>query len=169
MNTRPRLKIKLTPLDQLLELMGWFSLLAIWITIAIFFPELPQIIPIHFDAIGQVDGTGDKSSLFWLAGISSILFIGLSILNRFPHIFNYLTEITDENALRQYTMATRMLRILKLVLALLFLVISVMTIKIASGHISKLSVWFLPITLLFVFTPIIIYLFKSIVIKKITN
>lgn len=167
MNQRPRLKVKLTPLDQVLELMGWFSLLAIWISIGTYYQKLPQIIPIHFDGTGQVDGTGDKSSLFWLAGISSILFIGLSILNRFPHIFNYISEITEENALRQYTMATRMLRILKLVLVLLFLVISVMTIKIAGGQMSKLSSWFLPITLVLVFTPIIIYLFKS--SKKISD
>jgi hypothetical protein len=43
----------------------------------------------------------------------------MTVLNRFPHIFNYTTTITEENALREYTRATRLVRYLKLTMVLI--------------------------------------------------
>jgi hypothetical protein len=82
-------------------------------------------------------------------------------LNRFPHLFNYLQPITQENALRQYTIATRMIRVLKLVLAGVFFALLHRTVQTAQGEAQGLGTWFLPLVLALVYLPLGYYLYKS--------
>ena len=67
-------------------------------TVANYF-ELPEIIPTHYNEAGEADSYGDKLNILALPIISTLLFIGLTILNKRPHLFNYPSEITKENAL----------------------------------------------------------------------
>src|SRR5690625_2930119 len=109
--------------------------------------------------------------LFHLPIVASVIFIGLTILNKFPHTFNYLQEITIENAFKQYRNATRMMRVLKLIIVLIFGLISYQVIKHATGEIEGLGSWFLPFVLISIFVPTIYFMInllnpKSFVIKK---
>lgn len=108
---------------------------------------MPEVIPQHYNAYGKADGFGSKSNLFILAGIASILNIGLSVLKKYPHRFNYPIEITKENEIRQYAIATRMLRFVKLILVLIFSSLIIKTILIAKVGSLELGSWFLPIAL----------------------
>ena len=163
---RPKLKIQLSPTDKVLELLGWGVLLALWAWTGTSFSNLPDSIPTHFNAAGEADGFGRKASIIGLPVIATLLFIGLTILNRYPHSFNYPTAITQDNALRLYTLATRMLRYLKLVLVLVFGGIELMTIQHAIGKGAGLGVWFLPLTLVLVFLPVIYFVVKSVQANK---
>jgi uncharacterized membrane protein len=158
---RPKLKIQLTPTDQVLELLGWGVLLALWIWTGTNFSSLPDSIPTHFNAAGEADGFGRKVSIVGLPLIATLLYIGLTLLNRYPHIFNFPTPITQDNALRQYTNATRMIRYLKLILVLVFAGISFQTIQQANGTGEGLGIWFLPLTLVLVFMPLVYFVVKS--------
>ncbi len=158
---RPKIKLIPTTADMLVELLGWIVLLTIWGWTFTYYSSLPDTIPTHFNAAGEVDGFGSKASIIGLPVIASLLFIGLTVLNRYPHIFNYPTAITQDNALRQYTLATRMLRYLKLVLALVFGGIELMTIQHATGKAAGPGTWFLPLTLVLVFLPLIYFVVKS--------
>ncbi|MEN9832077.1 MAG: hypothetical protein RLZZ487_1682, partial [Pseudomonadota bacterium] len=99
---RPKLKIQLTPTDQIFELLGWGVLLALWIWTGTSYSSLPDTIPTHFNAAGEADGFGRKASIVSLPVVASLLYIGLTLLNRVPHSFNFPTPITQDNALRQY-------------------------------------------------------------------
>ncbi len=79
--------------------------------------------------------------------ISTLLFIGLTTLNKYPYMFNYPSQITKENSVHQYTNATRMMRVLKLVIVLLFGIIVFRKIQIINGHADGLGTWFLPFTI----------------------
>ncbi|HNU59741.1 MAG TPA: hypothetical protein PKI08_07305, partial [Aquaticitalea sp.] len=92
----------------------------------------------------------------------TVLFIGMTILNKYPHIFNYPTRINKDNALRQYTIATRMVRYLKFSVVLIFGLLAVETVRNAESQPSELNVWFLPLTLGIIFVPTIYYIMKSI-------
>ena len=159
---RPKLKIQLSPMDQVFELLGWGVLLALWVWTVSSYSSLPDSIPTHFNAAGEADDFGRKASIFGLPVIATLLYIGLTLLNRFPHIFNFPTPITQDNALRQYTNATRMIRNLKLILVLVFAGISFQTIKQANGEAAGLGVWFLPVTLGAIFLPLLYFVIKSI-------
>ena len=147
MNKRPRMKLQLNQTDKILEVLGWVSVVGIWALTLTNYSILPEIIPIHFNGAGKADGFGNKTHIFVLPIISSLLFIGFTILNKRPHIFNYPSQITKENALRQYTNATRMIRVLKLVIVLLFGLIVFREIQNVNGHANGLGAWFLPFTI----------------------
>ncbi len=158
---RPKITLIPTNADKLVELLGWLILLALCTLTINHYSALPDTIPTHFNAAGEADGFGSKVSIIALPVIASVLFIGLTLLNRYPHSFNYPTAITQDNALRQYTLATRMLRYLKLVLLLVFGGIEFMTIQNATGKAAGLGVWFLPLTLVLVFLPLIYFVVNS--------
>jgi uncharacterized membrane protein len=158
---RPKLKIQLSPTDQALELLGWGVLLALWVWTGTSYSSLPDSIPTHFNAAGEADGFGRKASIIGLPLISTLLYFGLTVLNRVPHIFNFPTPITPDNALKQYTNATRMIRFLKLILVLVFAGISFQTIQQANGTGEGLGLWFLPLTLVLVFMPLVNFVVNS--------
>ncbi|MEY3643421.1 MAG: hypothetical protein RLZZ207_115 [Bacteroidota bacterium] len=159
---RPKIKLIPTTADKLVEALGWLILLALWGWTITHYSSLPDTIPTHFNATGEADGFGSKVSLIALPVIATLLFIGLTVLNRYPQSFNYPTTITKDNALQQYTLATKMLRYLKLVLVLVFGGIEIMTIQNATGKAAGLGTWFLPLTLVLVFLPLIYFLIKSV-------
>jgi uncharacterized membrane protein len=158
---RPKLKIQLSPTDQVFELLGWGVLLALLIWTGTSSSSLPDTIPTHFNAAGEADGFGRKASIVGLPIIASLLYIGLTVLIRFPHSFNFPTPVTQDNALPQYTNATRMIRYLKFILVLVFAGISYQTIQQANGTGEGIGVWFLPLTLVLIFIPLIYFVIKS--------
>ena len=161
MSVRPKLKLELTTFDKTLEILGWSSILAIWVLPITNYTNLPDTIPIHYNGAGQADGFGEKATILTLPLIATVLFLGLTILNKFPHIFNYPTNITKDNALRQYTNATRLIRYFKLIIVIIFGLITFKTIQNANGQAEGLGVWFLPLTLGLIFIPLTFFLVKS--------
>jgi len=161
MTKRPKIDIPLRPTDKILELLGWMAVFGIWILSLVHYAELPETIPIHYNAAGKADGFGDKSTLMVLPIISTFLFIGLTVLNKSPHVFNYLTEITEENAVHQYTNATRMIRLLKLIIVLIFTLIVYKTIQHVKGNADGIGSWFLPVTFALIFIPLFYFLINA--------
>ncbi|MDR2037781.1 MAG: DUF1648 domain-containing protein [Bacteroidales bacterium] len=161
MKKRPKIKLALTTPDKMFEAAGWISVWLIWVLILIHYSGLPDTIPIHYNAAGQPDGFGGKVNILILPVISTVLFIGLTILNRYPHIFNFPVNITENNALQQYTNATRIIRYLKLILVLIFGFITFRTIQYANGQADGLGTGFLPLMLGFIFIPLVYFIVQS--------
>jgi uncharacterized membrane protein len=158
--TRPRIKIELTVIDKAVEIIGWIALLTIWVLVISSYSNLPDTIPTHYNGVGKADGFGSKTIILIFPLIATIFFVGMTILNKFPYIFNYPTKITVENALRQYTSATRLLRYMKLILVTLFGIIAFKTIQGANGKSFGLGVWFLPLTMGLIFIPLTYFITK---------
>jgi hypothetical protein len=121
---KPEIKINLSAGDRLGEIAGWLSLATLWIVTAYTVYHSPDIVPIHYNREG-VDGYGAKETLFVLPVLITAMAIFLTIVNKKPHTFNYAVTITPANALRQYTLATRLVRYLKIVLPLAFSILTV--------------------------------------------
>ena len=119
-NNRPRIKVIKTRTDNIIEIIGWCILVALWCTVFIYYPRMPNTIPIHYNHSGEIDGYGDKSMIWIVLIIGSVMYIGLKLVSRYPHIFNYPSKITEENALNYYTNATKMFRYLNLIIILIF-------------------------------------------------
>ncbi|MGV8138604.1 MAG: DUF1648 domain-containing protein [Mangrovibacterium sp.] len=159
--TRPKIKIELTATDKAVELIGWLMLLAVWVLTITSYSNLPETIPTHFNEEGKADGFGSKINILILPFVATILFVGMTIANKFPYIFNYPTKITEENAFRQYTHATRMIRYLKLILVVLFGLIAFKTIESAHGQSFAPGAWLLPLTMGLIFIPLTYFVIKS--------
>jgi uncharacterized membrane protein len=109
---QPKILIPLTTSDIIVEIIGVISLAFFWIMLIINYSTLPKIVPVHYNAEGEVDNFGSKMSLIILATIATILFIALNYFSKRPHILNYPVEINSENTKKQYTIISKMLRYL---------------------------------------------------------
>ncbi len=159
MEQRPILKIPLTLFDKSLEISGFSLLLLLWIFALTFYPSLPESIPTHFGLGGKADSFGSKDTIFALPILATVMLTGLTFLNRYPHIFNYLTPITPKNAFANYRAAQLMIRILKIILVLIFGCITFAIIANAQGTMNGLSTWFLLPILILVFAPVLYFVF----------
>lgn len=163
MNKRPRVKIKLSAIDKVIEITGWSLVLAVWIFTLLSYTNLPATVATHYNVMGEADDWSAKSSIFLLPLIATALFVGLTVLNKYPHIFNYAVEITKDNAMRQYRMATRLIRYLKFIIVIIFGLITILSVRnSADGTDQTLGVWFVPMIVILTSLPLIIYLIKSI-------
>jgi uncharacterized membrane protein len=167
METRPKIKLTLSPLDNKLELTSKIFLVVMWGLTFYTYLKSPPIIPTHFNVSGKADNYGNKVTLLILPILATIIYLSLTQLNKYPHIFNYMTRITEENARRQYAIATRMLRFLKLAILLIFSLIILFTYLTTIGVTNGLGFWFLPLTEGLLLIPAIIAISKS--LKKKNN
>lgn len=139
MQERPRLHIKPSSFDHILEGLAIVCvLLSVGITFY-FFPILPDRIPTHFNIEGVPDGYGSRTTLCFLV-VLQVLFYGfLSLIAKYPHTFNYMTQITEENAYEKYRGALRFLRWTKLWILGLFAYINWGIIQTALGKIHGIG------------------------------
>ena len=129
MYTRPVLKIKPTFLDYLLELCSALILLSTIVIIIIHLKYLPNSVPAHFDIHGTANAFGNKHTMFIPLVIAILLYIGLSIVTRYPHIYNYPVRITELNVQHVYRIGIRTIRIVKLLTLSLLLFIMLKIIR----------------------------------------
>ncbi len=165
MEKGPKIVLTLSTLDKIVELLGIISIVAIWVLVITSYNSLSDTITVHYDLDGKGDRIGGKENIFALPIVATILFLGLTILNRYPHHFNYLTKITEENVHRQYSIATKMIRFLKLMVVIIFGLIEWKTIQNAQGAADGLGMWFLPMILGIIFIPLIFFIVKSFKVK----
>lgn len=126
---------------------------------------LPDIIPTHFNDSGKADNYGNKSGIFILPVLATILYLGLTQLSRHPRIFNYPLRITVDNARQQYTIATRMIRFLKLSVLVIFTLVILFTYLTTMGFMKDPGSWFLPLAVAVCLAPTIFLLIRSFKIK----
>jgi uncharacterized membrane protein len=144
---QPVVKIKKEPIDYFLEYGASVVLFAIWGFTIYHFNKLPDIIATHFDFNGNPDGFGSKYTIWLLPVILTLVYMLIYVLNRYPHKFNYLTKITEQNAYKQYKLASRMMRILLFNITILFAFITFKEIDGAYTKSSTLEWWFIPLLL----------------------
>lgn len=161
MERRPRINIELSATDKIIELIGGFGVVIIWVMVITSYSNLPDTIPTHYNAIGEIDGFGNKVNILILPMLATVFFAGITILNKFPHIFNYLAKINKDNAHRHYTNVTRMNRYIKLFFVVVFGLLAYKTIQV-SGETGAL---FLPVIL----GVLVLALFYFIVTRKTTK
>ena len=158
---RPRLILKPTFLDIILDGTSIAGILFIWVYVFIRYTSLPEIIPVHFSFDGKADNYGNRATIFIMPAIITVVTAGLFLLNRFPHIFNYSKKINAENAFREYTRATRLLRVITLIIVVFN---SILTIDFASSAregFSRLTWWVIPLFMLSMLMPIFMMLYQS--------
>ena len=145
MGKRPKIKVPYQSVDILLELLSITLLLLMFGYTIIEYASLPETIPTHFNARGEADDFGDKLTLWFVPAIALVMYIGIFIINMFPHTHNYMVNITQENALKNYTLSTRVLRIVNLFTMLILGIITYKIISSAKGENFSLGSWFLPV------------------------
>lgn len=162
MYSRPKFSLKK---DQVIQTLEVISLLIVLITTGItliYYSQLPEIIPIHFNAHGVVDGYGSKYMIWILVIMIIVSFFGMRQFSKYPHLFNYPVKITEDNAKFQYKLAQRLMAIINVCVSLLMSYLIVITLLNSMNIITDSGNYFLPVTIGIIFTPIIIYFIVAI-------
>lgn len=160
-NKRPVIKLPLTNTEKVLEIISGIGILLIFILTAASWRIMPEQIPTHFGASGIPDGWGGKESLVFLPIGSFLLYLLLSVVNRYPHTFNYPWKITEENAKIQYQNARYLMVFLKAEIIWSFTYIQSITIQVALGKAGGLGYAYLAIFLTVLFGTIGVYFYKA--------
>src|SRR4051812_925278 len=128
--------------DVALESAAFLGLLFLIGISIYYYPRLPASIATHFNFKGEPDGWGSKSTLLLMPAVGVVLYAGLTVLSRFPHLFNYPVPITESNARRQYTMARQLLSAVKVSLVITFSYVMWAMIQTVTGNQNGLSPMF---------------------------
>ena len=158
---RPKLDIPKTIVERIMDgaVIGSF----VWIVVYLvsFWGVLPEQIPAHFNGAGEVDRWGSKWTLVMLPIIAGLLWIGMTILEKYPHKHNYMVELHERNIEFQYRNSRMMLNVLKNLIGLVFVYLSYIFAQVALGEEDSLGIGFLPVFLTLMFAPMIIFMIRS--------
>ncbi len=71
----------------------------VFITINAFYGPhpLPERIPTHFDLLGRANGWGSPRSILFFLAFSAAMYLFLTVVSRFPSLFNYPVKVTELN------------------------------------------------------------------------
>ncbi|ASZ14160.1 DUF1648 domain-containing protein [Chitinophaga pendula] len=111
-------------------------MIAHFLIITLSYAGMPARIPTHYNIRGEADAYGDKSNIWSLLIVSFTVFVVLSILIQSSFIYkNYKGDpenwgVRDE---QRGNATKRLLIVLRMFCALIFLIIAVTTITIALG------------------------------------
>lgn len=146
-NNRPKIQVPFQSIDIVLECISIALILIMWLLIIKEYSTLPETIASHFNANGEPDGYSNKTFIFLIPLIAIVMYLGLFILNRYPHIHNYMVNITEANALKNYRFSTKIVRVFNTLSMILFTYITYHIIESAKGQSLSMGSWYLPIVL----------------------
>lgn len=164
---RPRLKIPYQTMDIIIEIISITILILIVGYTAVEYFNLPETIPTHFNSKGEANDYGARITVWLIPAIALIMYTGLFILNKYPHLHNYMVNITDENALKNYRFSTRVLRIVNLFTMTILAIVALKIIETGKGNLFSIDSWFVPLIVgLSLILPIIILLYMRKINKE---
>ena len=147
--------MKKHPLDKLLNRLSLLVLLGTALFLALYWKDIPQKVPMHFNAAGQIDRWGSKAELLILPVIAWLLYLLMTVVEQFPGAWNTGVKVTEENRERVYALLGHMLSTLKFLIMVMFA-----WITLWCALAKPLPVCFLPVVLGAVFGDMIYWLVR---------
>lgn len=117
----PKADIKPTKNQLNLLRLGWFIVFLNFILVAIFYTDLPNKIPSHFNFKGEIDGYGSKDSIWTFPVLTLIIYFLLNLVIKKvkPSNMNYPVNVSERNAPKLYKMSLQMLVYLSLAISIM--------------------------------------------------
>ena len=130
---------------------GFLVLAAVTVFLIMNYKNINTEIPTHYNASGEADGFGAKSSLILQMGMAWGLFIVLNVVGRIPSVWNLGPEVREENREKAEAISRTMLCILTFLIPAFFSYAVLCSVRGAA-----LSPAALPLFLVAVFGTIVI-------------
>lgn len=139
------MKIKNSPADIIMEILGLIMLIGTPLYLLIRWSSIPDKLPMHYNFAGEIDRWGGKGEILFLVVMVWILYLMISLVEHFPSIWNTGVQVTSENRARVYRTLKYMVKTLKLVMTLIFTFLIFNTV---AG--TPLPRWFTPAYLILI-------------------
>ena len=134
------MRLRSSALDISVNVICIIQLVGILVYLIAIWNSLPDQIPGHFNAAGEVTRFDGKGILLIMPIFACVMFAGFTLIERFPRIWNTGVKITEENRLRVYRVirsllgATKLITVSALIFATVFQSLS-----------RNLPSWYLPV------------------------
>lgn len=157
------MKIRRNGYDIAANILCLLLLIGIPIYLFINWSNIPDRIPGHYNAMGEVDRMGSKNELLLLPIVNILMYAGFSVVECFPQIWNTGVRVTEANKERVYRTIKSLISTLKLIIVAVFSFLS-----INSSLSLPLSVWYLPVFLILIFGSILFFILRLHRVSKAT-
>jgi len=158
---RPKIKLPKTRSEWVWDIIGLFVYFASIFFLIFVWDLLPDKVPGHYNALGEVDRWGSKAELFILPGVGLFILILMTVFERFPETHNYPKRFNESNAKQFYLHSRKIINQLKNICLIIFSLLLFESVSIALGWWDGLGLWLLPIILISTFIPIIMGMVKQ--------
>lgn len=146
------MKIK-TKFGMAMQILSVLCLTGSTLLLVVRWNQIPAVIPGHYNFAGEADSMTGKGSLILMPVLNWLMYLGISILEHFPQVWNTGVKITAQNRERVYRILYHMIVCLKLSVVLIF---SFMTI----WHENYMPSWFLAAAMLLTFGPMVFFMIQ---------
>ena len=149
------IKIERNALDVFEAIVSLASIIGVAAYLILAWNTIPDRIPMHYNAAGEINRWGDKSGLIVLPIISVILYGMITLIERFPQIWNTGVRVTDENRTQVYRLLKNLIACVKMMVLLVFGGLTVL-----SSLSLNLPIWFLLVFVVLLFGTIAFFIVK---------
>lgn len=148
-----KLKIADTRYHKIVNLTSLALLAGVFAFLFFCWDTLPDKIPAHYNLAGTIDRWGSRWELLACPVIAAGLYALISVVARFPQLWNTGVTVTEENRERVYLELKNLIVTMKLSIVLIFVFLTVY-----SCSLRPLPTWFYPAVLLVMFGPLVHFL-----------
>ena len=149
------MKIKNTKIDWIIEGVCLLLLGGITLYLILNWSSMPDKIPMHYNAAGEIDRWGKKIEIIFIPVMSWLLYGLITLTEQNPKYWNTGVQVTEENAHRIYRILKSMVKTTKVFMIIVFFYITVCSITARS-----MSPWALLIELTVIFGNLIFWIVK---------
>ena len=132
------IKIERNALDILETIISLLCLVGVVVYLILAWNTIPDKIPAHYNAAGEINRWGSKSELIVLPIISWLMFGLITLIERYPSVWNTGVHITPENRDAVYRLLKNMIAVVKMFVLAMF-----GSITVISSLSLSLPVWFI--------------------------
>lgn len=149
------IKIERNALDIIETIVSLASIVGVAVYLILVWKTIPDRIPMHYNAAGEINRWGDKSGLIVLPIISVMLYGMITLIERFPQIWNTGVRVTEENRTQVYRLLKNLIAWVKMLVLLVF-----GSLTVLSSLSLNLPVWFLLVFLALLFGVVAYYIVR---------
>lgn len=124
-----QISIRYSKTLKIMEIIGIILVLAIALITAIKYPGMPDQVPFHFGASGEVDSLGPKSNLWIVPGSCIMIYVLITLAGFFPGSWNFPKNINMEKLHLAEDTMRMMLMCLKIVITIMMGYMQIMVMK----------------------------------------
>ena len=121
------IKIERNALDTIETIVSLLCLVGVVVYLILAWNTIPDKIPGHYNAAGEVNRWGNKSELIMLPIISWVTYGLITLIEHFPQIWNTGVRVTADNRAEVYRLLKSMIAVVKMFVLLMFASLTVLS------------------------------------------
>ena len=122
-----KIEIRKNVLDVIETVVSLLCIVGAVVYLFLAWGSIPDRVPGHYNALGEVDHWSGKNRLIVLPIISWLIFGFITLVERYPQIWNTGITVTEQNRERVYRLLKNLIALVKMYVLLMFASLTVLS------------------------------------------